>query len=102
MLHPQDSDLTRTYCFSVRAAAEPSVLPRLIGLFAKRGLVPDALHARRHDLAAGPLQIDIEVSALDWRLADYLQRCMRQVVGVDRVLLSKKHTLSTTRAGSAA
>ena len=28
------------FCFSVHAAAEPGVMPRVLELFAKRGLVP--------------------------------------------------------------
>ena len=35
-----------TACFSVVARAEPGVLPRVIELFAKRGLVPTRCHAR--------------------------------------------------------
>jgi len=91
MLITQDTDHNRTYCYSVRADAEPSVLPRLLELFAKRGLIPASLHSRCHDHASGTLQVDIEMAGLDWDLADYLQRCMRQIVGVELVLVSKKH-----------
>jgi len=104
MLHTQNTDLNRTYCFSVRADAEPAVLPRLLELFAKRGRIPAAFHSRCHGQAPGKLQVDIEVSGLDWDLADYLQRCMRQIIGVELVLVSKKHripsrgTVSITRA----
>ena len=33
-------DREPTACFSVAAAAEPGVMPRVLELFAKRGLVP--------------------------------------------------------------
>jgi hypothetical protein len=102
MLPLQKSDLTRTLCFSVQAASEPSVLPRLVELFAKRGLVPTALHSRCHDRTAGPLQIDIEMAGMERDLADYLQRCMRQFVGVELVLVSEKHCLLAGKTGSAA
>ena len=102
MQHPRDTDLHQTYCYSVRAGAEPSVLPRLLELFAKRGMIPAAFHARRHDHAASPLQIDIEASGLEQALAEYMQRCMRQIVGVELVLLSTKHTLQVRETGSVA
>jgi len=100
MLHTQDTDPNRTYCFSVRADAEPSVLPRLLELFTKRGLIPAALHSRCHDQANGALQVDIEAAGLEWDLADYLQRCMRQIVGVELVLVSKKYHVPARTSGS--
>src|SRR3546814_14464322 len=33
------------YCFSILAAAEPGVMPRVLGLFAKRGLMPSRWHS---------------------------------------------------------
>ena len=101
MLHAQDTDHKQTYCYSVRADAEPSVLPRLLELFAKRGLIPSAFHSRCHDQAPGALQVDIEVTGLGWDLADYLQRCMRRVIGVELVLLSKKHRFPARGLGPA-
>ena len=32
-------------CFSVQARAEPGVMPRVVELFAKRGLVPQRWHS---------------------------------------------------------
>ena len=100
MLHTQDTDNKRTYCYSVRAEAEPPVLPRLLELFAKRGLVPAAFHSRCHDQASSALQVDIEVTGLEWHLADYLQRCMYKIVGVELVLVSKKHRFPAPGVGS--
>ena len=34
-----------TFCFSVQAAAEPGIMPRVLELFAKRGLVPQKWHS---------------------------------------------------------
>jgi len=105
MQHLHETNHHRTYCYAVRAVADPSTLPRLLALFAKRGLIPAALHARRHDRASGNIQVDIEANGLDADLANYLQRCMQQIVGVELVLLSTKHTLpangrtATARAG---
>ena len=74
-----------TVSFSVQARAEPGVMPRVLELFAKRGLVP----LRWNSAAAAPglsLAIDIEVGGLDRDAADYVARCMRQIAGVDLVL----------------
>src|SRR3989442_14909601 len=50
--------LPRTACFSVHADAEPGVMPRVLELFAKRGLVPQ----RWHSAAAGTaLTIDVQI-----------------------------------------
>jgi acetolactate synthase regulatory subunit len=93
MQHLHETNQNRTYCYAVRAQADPSTLPRLLALFAKRGLIPAALHARCDDRASGNIQIDLEANGLDAALANYLQRCMEQIVGVELVLLSTKHTL---------
>lgn len=79
------------YCFSILAAAAPGVMPRLLELFAKRGLVP----TRWHSDVTGPdgrdLAVDIQVDGLDVQTGDYIARCLRQVFEVDTVLTSQKH-----------
>ncbi len=79
------------YCFSILAAAEPGVMPRVLELFAKRGLVP----TRWHSDVTGPdgrdLAVDIQVDGLDVQTGDYIARCLRQVFEVDTVLTSQKH-----------
>ena len=73
-----------TSSFSVQARAEPGVMPRVLELFAKRGLVP-----LRWNSAVGlerNLAIDIEVCGLDRAAADYVARCIRQISGVNLVL----------------
>jgi hypothetical protein len=82
-----DDDPARlAYAFAVQARAEAGVMPRVVELFAKRGLVPH----RWHSAAAGPLlTIDVQVGDLDRDLGDYIARCMRQIVGVETVLTSE-------------
>ena len=83
------------YCFSILAAAEPGVMPRVLELFAKRGLTP----TRWHSDVVGPrsrdggreLSIDIQVHGLDLAAGDYIARCLRQVYQVETVLTSQKH-----------
>lgn len=82
-------DTAPAFCFSVLARAEPGVMPRLIELFAKRGLVP----RRWHSAAAGSvLTIEIQIGGLGRDVADYIARCMRQIIGVDAVLTSESVT----------
>ena len=72
-------------CFSVHARAEPGVMPRVVELFAKRGLVPHKWHSTA---AGSTLTIDVQMNGLGRDLADYIARCMRQIVGVEAVLTS--------------
>lgn len=81
---------SRVACFSIHAEAEPGVMPRVLELFAKRGIVP-----RRwiSDLA-GPggreLAIDVQVAGLDPETQAYIACCLRQVWGVGTVLTSER------------
>ena len=79
--------LPRTACFSVHADAEPGVMPRVLELFAKRGLVPQ----RWHSAAAGTaLTIDVQIGGLGRDTVDYIAQCLRQIVGVETVLTSER------------
>lgn len=75
-----------TVSFSVQARAEPGVMPRVVELFAKRGLVPQKWHSTASDAA---LTIDVQMGGLDRDLADYIARCMRQIAGVETVLTAE-------------
>lgn len=84
---PAQPDPLPTFCFSVQAAAEPGVMPRVLELFAKRNLVP----SKWHSITAGEeLHIDIQVAALAPDLGDYIARCLRQIVPVSCVLTTTK------------
>ncbi|MCC9620631.1 hypothetical protein LPB41_02910 [Thalassospira sp. MA62] len=80
------------FCFSVHAAAEPHVMPRVLELFSKRNLVPSSWHATVAHNPTGDdeLQIDIQISALETKVADHIARCLRQIVQVNTVLTSEK------------
>ena len=88
-----DSLSVRTHCFSVFAAPEPSVMPRVLELFAKRGLVPSRFHGA---VAGRDLSIDIQVADLADNTAEHIAACLRNIVHVDRVLTALK-----TRAAEA-
>jgi hypothetical protein len=80
---PQRHEAVR---FSVQAQAEPGVLPRLVEVFAKRGLVP----RRWLSATTGPgnmvLTVDLEITGLEADTVDYVAACLRQIVGVETVL----------------
>ena len=58
------SEYPHTACFSVHAGVDPAVMSRVMGQFAKRGLVP----SQWHSTVAGPrgdeLHIDLQVRGL--------------------------------------
>jgi len=68
--------------FSIRALAEPGIMPRVLELFAKRGLVPQRCNSAAADTT---LSIDVEMTGLDREGAEYIARCMRQIHGVETV-----------------
>lgn len=71
--------------FTVTAAVSPGVLPRVLELFAKRGLVPAECSARAD---GDRLLIDIRMAGMTPRLASYIGACMRQIHLIDRVLVT--------------
>ncbi len=83
-----------TACFSVHAEAEPGVMPRVLALFAKRGLVPSSWHS---GVSARDLTIDIQMCGLDRDAAAYIAACLRQIPSVAVVLTSEKRSLDTDR-----
>jgi acetolactate synthase small subunit len=84
-----DDDLPRTACFSVHAHAEPGVMPRVLELFAKRGLVPSAWHSRTTGKDQAELTIDIQMRGLSRDVMDYIAACLRQITFVEVVLTSE-------------
>jgi acetolactate synthase small subunit len=74
--------------FSIRAPAEPGVMPRILELFAKRGLVPQRWNSAASDEGLG---IEIQMTGLDREVADYIARCMRQIHGVETVFTIESH-----------
>jgi acetolactate synthase regulatory subunit len=78
-------------CFSIRAYAEPGVMPRVLEVFAKRSLVPVRWHADRIGGAdSDELAIDLQVADLSPHMAAFLARCLRQIWGVEAVLTAEK------------
>jgi len=82
-----------TACFSLQAQAEPSVLPRVLALFAKKGFVPNRVHSQLQENILGhhELHLDLQLEGLDRRDVRYYAELMRNIVPVDTVLTFEKH-----------
>ena len=78
------------FCFSIQAEAEPSVMSRVLELFAKRNLVPSRWVSDVIGPAGRELSIDLQVRGLSGETAHYVARCLRQLHYVDSVLISEK------------
>lgn len=91
-----------TYCFAVQAVADPGVMPRVMGLFAKRNLVPSRWHSDLMSVAGGSrgqeIVIDVQVAGLTAEEGDYIARCLRQQVYVQSVLTSMKAAAPDARS----
>lgn len=81
---------TRVACYSIRAAADPGLLARVLETFAKRGLVPDRWHSDLVGQERDELSIDVQVTGLDPHTTGYIAARLRQIWGVDAVLTSEK------------
>ncbi|MBM3537376.1 MAG: hypothetical protein FJX55_06030 [Alphaproteobacteria bacterium] len=76
-----------TWCFSVYAAPEACVMPRVLEFFAKRGLVPSRFHG---DVVDEGLVVDVHVGGVEEGVADHIAVCLRELVYVERVLTATK------------
>jgi acetolactate synthase small subunit len=81
-----DNNLRPTARFSVHARAEPGVMPRVLELFAKRGLVPSHWESATVGDDHSELTIDIQMRGLGRETVDYIAACLRQIVFVKVVL----------------
>ena len=77
-------------CFSIQAVADPSVMPRVLELFAKRGMIPLRWHADLGGRRRDELTIDLQIDGLDRPKAELIAHAIRQMVAVVGVLTSEK------------
>lgn len=94
-MFPSDRSTSSVWCFSVFAAPEVSVTPRVLGEFAKRGLVP----ARFEAVVEGDdLAIDVQVVGMDEQVAAHVAEVLRGLFHVERVLMTTKTVVQEARA----
>ncbi len=68
--------------FELLADAEPGLLPRIFAPFARRGLVPDRVRARREGLA---MLVEVGVDAMPSEMLHLVEGNLRQIVGMRRL-----------------
>ena len=86
-------DPHRRACYAVLADPDPGALPRLLELFAKLWLVPNAVQARLLD-GGSELAVDLQVDGLARDQSDHIARRMRAMPGVRQVLMSERYLAS--------
>jgi len=86
---PAEQPLPYRACFAVRAAADPGSLPRILEIFAKRGLVPSSVQARLTGDAEPALSVDLQVAGMEPALVEIVAETLRQIWVVERVLTAE-------------
>jgi len=89
-LPPVRGTVPGTACFAVHGRSEPGVMPRVLALFAKRGLVPTRWHSLVEGAHRDALSIDVQIEGIGADLADYIAARLRQIPDVEVVLTSQK------------
>ncbi len=72
--------------FRVLGDADPALLPRIVSLFAKCGMVPAHCHAERR---GDDMQVDIAFAALERSRAEHFAEVLRQLPIVSMVDLCR-------------
>ncbi len=80
-----EPDRVRALYF-VSADAHPGMLPRLLEPFAKRGFVPDRVHAHREEHGPRELTVELRLGSTEPRHADLIEAALRAVIGVRSVI----------------
>ncbi len=80
--------------FTVFGEADPALLPRILALFAKCGLVPSRLLA---DTLGDEMHVEVEFSALSPSRADHFAEVLRQLPVVSLVRLRRAALLADRR-----
>ncbi len=65
-------DCRPTICFSVRALADPGVMPRVLEQFARRGIVPGRWYCSVRGPRGDELAVDVEMAGLAPETAERL------------------------------
>ncbi|NNG04179.1 MAG: hypothetical protein HKM95_08765 [Inquilinus sp.] len=94
--------VSASHHFRLSAAADPGLLPRILEPFAKRGLVPRAVHATQADAPGGArLAVEVAIDGLTETVAAHIAACLSGTVGVEAVALGAPAVLSSRPGRSA-
>lgn len=84
-----------THAFRIVARCDPQALPRIVGLFAQRSLVPEQMTAR---LSGGMLHVAVVIADIEPALADLLAAKLGEAVLVESVGCSETPVKASMRA----
>lgn len=82
---------TLYHCYAVIADVDPGILPRVLELIAKRGLVPYRCHSTLEGPRQDTLAVDLQVTGLDEQQAAHVAACLGQIPGVTGVARTTLH-----------
>jgi hypothetical protein len=85
-------DRHHTVVFTVHAAADPQVLPRVLEMFALRNVVPRRGYGRTAGQARGSFRIDVETDALSGQVAERMAERLRAMVPVEAVRAHRRRS----------
>ena len=92
-VHPGVYPSLPVACFSVVAKAEPGVMPRVLEVFAKRGIVPSQWYSIVQGRSHPDLHIDVQIAGMQPKLREQIAESLRQIISVETVLTSSKKQL---------
>ncbi len=87
---PASAPATAVSCFCVEGEADPGLLPRVLELFAKRGLVPERFFAQPGRHGSRTLTIDLQVAGFSAAQREVAAAALRQIPLVTAVLTAEK------------
>lgn len=86
-----NSNFPEAAFFSVQAQVDPGVMPRVLELFAKRGLVPSEWRSVVTQKEQPRLTIEIQMTGLGRDITEYIAACLRQIACVEAVVALLPH-----------
>jgi len=84
------AEARRVACFSVEGQRDPGLLPRVLELFVKRGLVPERMIAACDPHNRESVTIDIQVAGFEPKMREQVAETLRQIPLVTAVLTADK------------
>ena len=89
-LDPMGETCSAPLLYRLTADADPGLLPRVLEVFAKRSLVPDAIRAERRPAFDrsddDSLSVELRIPPMEPAKARHVAACLRETVGVRTVL----------------
>jgi putative lipoic acid-binding regulatory protein len=92
---PENADLRSRRVFGVKALSDAETLPRILGIFAQRDIVPREMSCSR---AGAYLLVNVEIEALALDTAEALLAKLRQLLLVERAHLAGASSSATVRS----